>query len=327
LPVPVLDTLNSLTLPHLFAALARGGLVRRLVELARDEDLGSEDDPSGRDQRGKARGLHGDITTAVSIDPATTASAHLRFRRDGIVSGLEALPTLLDVFAPACLARVAIADGSHAAPGQTAASITGPLDEILGLERTLLNLVGRLSGIATRTAEYAARIPAGSRARLYDTRKTTPGMRVLEKYGVRCGGGYCHRMGLFDAVLLKDNHLAGVKLEDLCGVVERAAQAARKQFAPTFIEVEADTFDQFERLLSLPPGVIDIVLLDNMPPQTMAKAASQRDRLNPALELEASGGINLDTIAAAAASGVDRISVGALTHGATSIDIGLDIDG
>ncbi|MBX3410537.1 MAG: carboxylating nicotinate-nucleotide diphosphorylase [Phycisphaeraceae bacterium] len=324
--MPASDTLNTLPLPDLFTALSRGGLVRRLLELARDEDLGCPLDDAGHVGSGRLSRHCGDITTQVSIDPAAMATASLRFRRGGIVCGLATVPMLLEIFAPACTARVLIADGSTAPPGHTAATVSGPLDEILGLERTLLNLVGRLSGVATRTAEYAGRIPAGSRARLYDTRKTTPGMRVLEKYAVRCGGGRCHRMGLFDAVLLKDNHLAGVGLESLAEVVREAATRARADHTPAFIEVEVDTLEQFERLLSLPSGVIDIVLLDNMSPATMARAALMRDAQNPRLELEASGGITLDTIAEAARAGVDRISVGALTHGATSIDVGLDID-
>lgn len=325
--MPASDTLNTLPLPDLFTALCRGGLVRRLLELARDEDLGCPHaDDAGHECSGRPSRHCGDITTQVSIDPAAMATASLRFRRGGIVSGLAAMPMLLGIFAPACTARVLIADGATAPPGQTAATVSGPLDEILGLERTLLNLVGRLSGVATRTAEYAGRIPAGSRARLYDTRKTTPGMRVLEKYAVRCGGGRCHRMGLFDAVLLKDNHLAGVGLESLAEVVREAAARARADHTPAFIEVEVDTLEQFERLLTLPAGIIDIVLLDNMSSATMARAAQMRDAQNPMLELEASGGITLDTIAEAARAGVDRISVGALTHGATSIDVGLDID-
>jgi nicotinate-nucleotide pyrophosphorylase (carboxylating) len=162
---------------------------------------------------------------------------------------------------------------------------------------------------------------------LYDTRKTTPGLRVLEKYAVRCGGGFCHRIGLFDAVLIKDNHLAGVSIAELPTFVARAAERA-KGIAPrntSFVECEVDSLEQLSALLTLPTGTLDIVLLDNMSVGQLKKACAMRDRANPKLELEASGGVNLKSIPAIASTGVDRISVGALTHSAVQLDIGLDI--
>jgi nicotinate-nucleotide pyrophosphorylase (carboxylating) len=248
-------------------------------------------------------------------------------RVGGVVSGLEAMPLLVEVFAPACRHDVHARDGARVEPGTVVATIHGPLDELLGLERTLLNLVGRLSGIATRTTEFVGAIPPGSRARLYDTRKTTPGLRALEKYAVRCGGGCSHRMGLHDAMLIKDNHLTGVGVRDLPAFVTRAAELARRNAEPTFVEVEVDTLDQYEALLTLPAGVVDIVLLDNMTCEQMRAAAGRRDTVRPELELEASGGVTLAKMPEIAATGVDRISVGGLTHAAVSLDVALDVDG
>ena len=167
----------------------------------------------------------------------------------------------------------------------------------------------------------------GCRARLYDTRKTTPGLRVLEKYAVRCGGGFCHRIGLFDAVLIKDNHIAGVSVTELPRAIQRAATLARVKSHPAFVEVEVDTLEQYEALLTLPPGTVDIILLDNMSCELMSHAAKRRDEVNPGLELEASGGITLETIGPVSRTGVDRISVGGLTHSAVVLDVAMDVEG
>lgn len=197
-------------------------------------------------------------------------------------------------------------------------------------ERTLLNLLSRLSGIATLTRTYdrAMRSKGEVRASLFDTRKTTPGLRVLEKYAVRCGGGRCHRIGLYDAVLIKDNHIEGVALDKLTAWVESAAtRAARLRPAARFFEVEVDSLAQLEQVLFARLGkhpAVDIVLLDNMTPETLKMAVRWRDALSPEVQLESSGGINLHTIAGVARAGVDRISVGALTHSAPIVDLGLD---
>ena len=206
----------------------------------------------------------------------------------------------------------------------------GPRSLLSG-ERIFLNLIGRLSGIATLTRRYVEAI-AGSGARIYDTRKTTPGWRRLEKYAVRLGGGHNHRTGLYDAILIKDNHLAlgaagqGAAHLSPAQAVRRARElvesmAAAQSGEPLIVEVEVDTLEQLAMVLGEGP---DIVLLDNMPPDVLTQAVDLRDRVAPGIELEASGGVTLETVARIAATGVERISVGALTHSAGSLDVGLD---
>jgi nicotinate-nucleotide pyrophosphorylase (carboxylating) len=302
---------NKCSLSQLWEHLAASGLVSRLIDLARDEDLADT----------------GDATSRVCLPPAAQGRAELVARSGGVLSGLAALPLLFARFAPNCSVRLRARDGERAAPRTTVATLEGPLAELLALERTLLNLLGRLSGIATLTARYAAAIPPRTRAKLFDTRKTTPGLRVLEKYAVRCGGGFSHRLGLHDAVLIKDNHLAGVTLDRLPAFIADAARKARDIRSVQFIEVEVDSLEQFRALLTLPARTIDIVLLDNMKPDQLREAAQLRQQQHPRLELEASGGVTLGTLPEIAATGVDRISVGALTHQAQSIDVALDVVG
>jgi nicotinate-nucleotide pyrophosphorylase (carboxylating) len=191
----------------------------------------------------------------------------------------------------------------------------------------VLNLLGRLSGIATLTRQYVAAVE-GTKARIYDTRKTTPGWRRLEKYAVRMGGGHNHRTGLFDAVLIKDNHLAfsvgqGLTLAEAVRQARRCVESAPKpgHKEPLLIEVEVDTLEQLEQVLAATP---DMVLLDNMRPDELREAVAMRDRLAQQIELEASGGVNLATVAEIARTGIERISVGALTHSAAALDVGLD---
>jgi nicotinate-nucleotide pyrophosphorylase (carboxylating) len=331
--------LNTLPLPELYRHLAGTGLVRRLLELARDEDLG----PTASPWRGRARvdphpsasevsehrWASGDITTAACVEPNQMGEASLVARQPGVIAGLECLGDLLELFAPGSSFEPSASDGERAAHGQVLGVLRGPLDEILELERTMLNLLSRLCGVATQTASYlGAMTSAGAvKANLYDTRKTTPGLRVLEKYAVRCGGGFSHRMGLYDAILIKDNHLAGVSVEELAGFVSTAAAEARGagSHLPDFVEVEADSLDQLKALLTLAPGTIDIVLLDNMNTSQLREAVALRDRSAPRLQLEASGGVTLRTVREIAETGVDRISVGALTHSAVAMDIALDI--
>lgn len=315
---------NEPALPDLYASVAESGLVRRLLELARDEDLG----PEGRDMTGEA-------TRSGSNDgPSTTAAVVAR--QAGVAAGLATIPELLSVFGVSVKAELLAGDGDTVTPGDTLATLTGPLDKIVRVERTLLNLVGRLSGVATRTAEFVRtmRAPGDHPARLYDTRKTTPGLRVLEKYAVRCGGGCCHRMGLHDAVMFKDNHIAGVPAAQLAAharslVARVRARAAETGVTPAFIEFEVDSLDQFDALLAVDHAgenrLIDVILLDNMPPVELVEAVARRDRAGSGVLLEASGGVTLETVAAIAATGVDRVSVGSLTHGAVSLDLGLDI--
>lgn len=322
--MPMLDV-NSLSLAELYTHLARTGLVRRLLEIARDEDLA----PSGG--FGGAWGaLSGDVTGASCPFDGRERLALLRARSPGVACGLVVVPEVLSLVAPGCRFAPSKRDGTDMRAGETIGEIAGPIRQILVAERTILNLVGRLSGVATRTRRFLSAMGGefGSTAtRLFDTRKTTPGLRMLEKYAVRCGGGYCHRIGLFDAALIKDNHLAHLKPEDLPAFIQSAAEAARRQAGGllAFVEVEVDSLMQLDAVMTLEPGVVDVVLLDNMGVESLAQAVAIRDRRGPRPELEASGGITLESIADVARTGVDRISVGSLTHGAASIDVGLDI--
>jgi nicotinate-nucleotide pyrophosphorylase (carboxylating) len=212
-------------------------------------------------------------------------------------------------------------DGTSLEPGQVFGRLEGDTRALLALERTMLNFLQRLSGVATLTAKYVAAV-AGTKAQILDTRKTTPGWRALEKYAVRCGGGVNHRMGLFDAVLIKDNHLAAlVDTDDPIGEAIRRARAG----APLgmTVEIEVDSLAQLDRALA---GEPDIILVDNFTLEDMAEAVRRRDAAAPGVLLEASGGVNLQTVRAIAETGVDRISVGALTHSAPALDIGLDFE-
>lgn len=321
----VMKDLNTMSLARMFEALGGPAAARAVAVAARDEDLG-------------VGGKPGDVTSLVTIGARETCVAHVRARQSGVVAGLAAVPKLVRVFGPRVKVAVGkgVRDGAAFLPGQTLLTLRGPTREVLGLERTLLNLLSRLSGVATVTAAYRAAMVAKGRgagkvrAELFDTRKTTPGLRVLEKYAVRCGGGRCHRIGLFDAVLIKDNHIAAVPLGELTKWVEAARKRADGlKSAIQFFEVEVDSLEQLERVLAARSGkkpAVDIVLLDNMPPSVLEKAVAMRDRMAAGVELEASGGVNLKTIAAIAKSGVDRISVGALTHSAPIVDLGLDFE-
>jgi nicotinate-nucleotide pyrophosphorylase (carboxylating) len=200
----------------------------------------------------------------------------------------------------------------------------GPLRGILLLERTLLNLLGRLCGVATLTGAFVARV-RGTRARIRDTRKTTPGLRALEKHAVRCGGATPHRFGLFDAFLAKDNHVAGMAPSRMAREIRRGVESARRRHALRFAMVEADSLAQVEALLRLPAGVVDAILLDNMPLASLRRAVARRDLLAPRVRLEASGGVTLRSVAAIARTGVDFISVGAITHSAPQVDLSLEV--
>ncbi len=305
-------SLNDLPLPDLYTALAAGGLVRRLVELARDEDLG----PSGVD-----------ATSRVISSPQAVVEGAVIAREAGIVAGLAACPEVARAFGPGLSLTFLVADGTAVEAGTRLALLSGPAPAVLAAERTLLNLLGRLCGVATRTAEFVAMIGTGRRAHLYDIRKTTPGLRVLEKYAVRCGGGFCHRIGLHDAVLIKDNHLVGIPLDRLASVIATASARAKElRPAPAFIEVEVDSLDQLRVLLSLPASTVDIILLDNMNRDQVREAVRLRDAAQSRIQLEVSGGVTLQTIRDLAATGVERISTGSITHHAVWLDIALDIE-
>ena len=290
-------------------------MVRRLIELMRDEDLGL--------------GAHTGDITAIASGIARERDEHaveVRARAEGIACGLALLPDVFDVFAPSVSCEILSYDSAVVSAGDPLVRLAGLSHELHVVERPLLNIIGRLSGVATRTAAFvrAARDATPHKVEILDTRKTTPGLRMLEKYAVLCGGGTCHRIGLYDAALVKDNHIASVENDALAAHIERLATAARSDRPLRFFEVEVDTLDQLEALLELDAGVIDIVMLDNMGPDLLKKAVTLRDEHQPTLKLEASGGVSLDTIGAIARSGVDRISVGSLTHGATWLDVGMD---
>jgi nicotinate-nucleotide pyrophosphorylase (carboxylating) len=210
-----------------------------------------------------------------------------------------------------------VADGTAVEPGTTVATVSGPLRSILAAERTALNFLQRLSGVASLTRKYVDAV-AGHRAKILDTRKTTPGWRLLEKYAVRMGGGTNHRIGLFDGILIKDNHLAGIG-GDVQLAVEKARSAPGNDWLP--VEVEVDTLEQLNEALA---AKADLALLDNMTLDQLREAVRRRDAAAVATKLEASGGVNLATVRDIAATGVDRISIGAITHSAPALDIGLD---
>lgn len=302
--------LNTLSLPDLFAELTSNGSLRDLIDAMWHEDIGRA----------------GDITTDSIIDQDAVASGRIVARRPGIVSGLETLPDINASGGELLAIEDCMNDGEACAAGAVLATLRGNLTWMLLLERMSLNLIGRLSGIATLTRQYVKAIE-GTRAAICDTRKTTPGMRNLEKYAVRCGGGTLHRIGLFDAALYKDNHLAGIPLSELSERLTVAIESirGRGQHEVRFVEVEVDSLDQMREILRINEGLVDIILLDNMPPDVLTKAVQLRNEHRPSLLLEASGGVNLETVRAIAESGVDRISVGALTHSAPSLDVGLDI--
>jgi nicotinate-nucleotide pyrophosphorylase (carboxylating) len=302
--------LNTCSPAEAWAMLEGTGLVDRLIALARDEDLGST----------------GDVTSAAAVSESRRAAARVVVRETGVLCGLAVWGAVRRHFGPTCEMDAHAGDGQRVTGGTVIATLRGPLRDLLALERTLLNLLGRLGGVSTQTARFVAALPPGSRAAIYDTRKTTPGLRVLEKYAVRCAGGRCHRLGLHDAMLLKDNHLAGVSVGDLPAFVAQAAGRARAAGEVSFVEVEADTLEQFRALTTLPRGTIDIVLLDNMSVPQLAEAVRIRDAACPWLELEASGGVTLGSLPAIAATGVDRISIGALTHRAVWLDVAMEID-
>jgi nicotinate-nucleotide pyrophosphorylase (carboxylating) len=300
--------LNALPLPQLFEALTADGSLERLLEAARREDLADI----------------GDVTTTSMIGDGWEVRAAGVARGAGTVCGLAAVPRILTAFDCAARLDPRVADGEPCRDGDVLFQLHGELGPLLTAERTLLNIVGRLSGVATLTREHVDAV-AGTKAVICDTRKTTPGMRFGEKYAVRCGGGTVHRLGLHDAVLFKDNHLAQLGPAELAPAVSRAAQAARAQHDLRFVEVEVDDLDQLRALLQCEAGLIDIVLLDNMPVSMLREAVTMRDAQAPQVLLEASGGVGLDNVRAVAETGVDRISIGALTHHAPWLDVSLEI--
>ncbi len=281
----------------------------QLIKAARIEDLGE-----------------GDITSKISIPESMMGCARLVFREAGVLCGMPIIADVLSLYDDRLRLEGPLNDGMNIKAGESAGAITGPLRSLLAAERVVLNFLQGLSGIATTTAAYVTAVE-GTGSQILDTRKTTPGWRELEKYAVRCGGGVNHRMGLYDAVLLKDNHLVAIGADNLENGLRLAIERiAQRPVPPAFIEVEVDTLEQLETVLRI--DGIDIVLLDNMSLDQMGQAVVLRDKMRSDgnVQLEASGGIRLERVRDIAMTGVERISVGALTHTITPIDIGLDLD-
>jgi nicotinate-nucleotide pyrophosphorylase (carboxylating) len=283
--------------------------IARVVTAALDEDLGAA---PGRD-----------VTTQATIAPERLGVAHLVARQAGVVAGLVVVAPVLDEVAdrlglPRATVRTRAQDGDHVAAGQVVAVLEGPLQVLLVGERTLLNLVSRASGVATHTRRWAIAL-SGTGATVLDTRKTTPGLRALEKYAVRCGGGTNKRMGLYDVAMVKDNHVAAA------GSVGAAVRAVRERFDVP-VQVEADTLEQ--AMEALDAGA-DFLLLDNMPTALLAEVVAAVREREPALgqhvDLEATGNLTLDRAREVAATGVDYLSVGALTHSSPILDLALDL--
>jgi len=250
-----------------------------------------------------------DVTSEPIFAPDDTASGDLTARQDGVVAGIPVAAVVFDLLGVGYAAKAA--DGDRVTAGQVLLSVNGSTRSVLRAERTALNLLTHLSGIATETRRWVDAV-AGTKARIRDTRKTLPGLRALQKYAVRCGGGVNHRMGLHDAALVKDNHVAAA------GSVTRAYDAIRAIYPALHVQVECDTLDQVDEAIAA--GATSL-LLDNMSDEEMAEAVR---RVDGRAELEASGGLTLDRARDAAVTGVDYLAVGALTHSARAFDIGLD---
>ena len=278
-----------------------------LIKMAVEDDLG-----------------RGDLTSELFFKDTTAAKAYIVSREEIVVCGMPVVSEILKCYDADLKLKVLIDDGQSAHAGGKIAAIQGPLCSMLSAERVMLNFLQRLSGIATATRKYVRAIH-GTRAKIYDTRKTMPGWRILEKYAVRCGGGHNHRLGLYDGILIKDNHLAqlGRNFETK---LAKIISEARKVKGVKFVAVEVDHVDdQLNYVLKI--AGIDIVLLDNMGQWQLKHAVDMRNSMcgkNKKPLLEASGNVTLNNVSAIAQCGVDRIAVGAITHSAAAVDIGLD---
>lgn len=268
----------------------------RLIELAFAEDIGD-----------------GDHTTLCSIPEGAVGSSKLLIKEEGVLAGVEVAKQIFESFDKDLVVDVKIEDGAHVKPGDVAFVVTGKIRSLLQTERLMLNVMQRMSGIATTTNRYVERVK-DTNAKILDTRKTTPGMRMLEKQAVKIGGGVNHRIGLFDMILLKDNHV------DFAGGIENAINGAHRYLKENNknlkIEVEVRSFDELNQVLNI--GGVDRVMLDNFTPEKTLEAVKLVDGR---VELESSGGITFDTIRDYAECGVDYISVGALTHSVMSLDM------
>ncbi len=274
-----------------------------IVDLALDEDIGT-----------------GDITTLATVPASAQAHGTILAKQAGVISGIEVARFVFQRVDASITLEALVMDGQNVAALTPLVRVSGPARSLLTAERTALNLMQRLSGVATITAQYVAQTE-GTPSRVVDTRKTTPGLRLLEKLAVQHGGGHNHRFGLADGVLIKDNHLAAIGGPDR---VTKAIRSARELAPHTLrIEVEVTTLDEMGEAIA---AGADVILLDNMSDMQVAEAVSRRDDADPRILLEASGGITLERIQGLAATRVDLISCGALTHSAPALDISLDLD-
>ncbi|WP_437227667.1 carboxylating nicotinate-nucleotide diphosphorylase [Planctomicrobium sp. SH661] len=261
-----------------------------------------------------------DVTTTVFIPADAHGIIRIVSRQAGVLCGGVCLPLVLQQFPQHVTCSDLLPDGSRLSPGTVIAELQGSMRTLLTAERTILNFLTLLSGTSSLTHQYVEAV-AGTGASILDTRKTLPGLRALQKYAVRCGGGVNHRIGLYDAVLVKDNHLAWYRDQQQGSLAEAVQHVRESAPSKMVIEFEVDSLDQLRALL---PGNPDIVLLDNMSNADLKEAVQLRNNQYPGVLLEASGGVNLQTVRGIAETGVDRISVGALTHSAPALDIGFD---
>jgi nicotinate-nucleotide pyrophosphorylase (carboxylating) len=289
--------------------------LRELIQLAKREDLRDDD-----------------VTSRLMVPENQIGVGTLVQKEVGIACGLPIVEMVCQVYDERL--RVELIPGFHMeiiearfsdAKTTPLLRIRGPMRSLLSAERIMLNFLQRMSGVATQTQRFVRRI-AGTGAKIYDTRKTIPGFRLLDKYAVQSGGGYNHRMGLFDGLLVKDNHVASVPPKDLLGYLSGVVTKCRAEDASRLIEIEVDTLDQLKDALRV--DGIDVILLDNMDCPNMEQAVKLRDIAGKKgkVELEASGGVTLETVRSIASTGVERIAVGAITHSAPALDIGLEVE-
>ena len=301
--------------------------VREFRQSAWDDHLARHVADAARSWFAEDLGHECDWTSVALVPAGASAELDVVARRPGVVAGLEAAALVARVADEQLEWRSLVADGAVVAAGAVVATLGGPTRSVLTAERVVLNLLGRMSGVATATRQLVDAV-AGTPCRIYDTRKTVPGWRLLDKLAVRLGGGWNHRMGLYDAILIKDNHLAAAAESDLgpAAAVLRARQFVAATFPPqraadVVVEIEVDSLEQLKAALPAGP---DVVLLDNMPPDEIARAVGLRNGLAPEVVLEASGGVRPETVRLIAETRVDRVSTGWPTHDAPWLDLALD---
>jgi nicotinate-nucleotide pyrophosphorylase (carboxylating) len=292
-------------------------LLKDLILLARREDLGPQQD---------------DVTSRLLVPENSVSVGTLYQKEVGVACGLPIVEMICRAYDERLRVELIpgfhmeIIEGRYSDQRQTPLlRMRGPVRSLLSAERVVLNFLQRMSGVATLTHRFVKRVE-GTRAKIYDTRKTIPGFRLLDKYAVRAGGGVNHRVGLYDGLLVKDNHLAAVPIKELTNYLQPIVNKSRGEDGTRLVEIEVDTLEQFKEVLKV--DGVDVVLLDNMDCPRMEIAVDLRDKAGKRdkLALEASGGVTLETVRTIAQTGVDRIAVGALTHSATALDIGLDVE-